>query len=115
MRSAQFVLGGAQDSLGAAVIAFGDHQAARNGADIPVDEAGMMIEDKTVDPGVAEPGLRPGQADRVVGAEQLSHSGADILRNPPPSALRPAYVRHLTRSVILCSLASRRVKPRKAA
>ena len=31
------------------------------------------------------------------------------------SDLLPAYVRHLTRSVILCSLASRRVKPRRRA
>ena len=46
---------------------------------------------------IAQQGLGPGQADDIVGAQQLLH--------PPPGGLRPAYVRHLTRSVILCSLA----------
>ena len=55
------------------MIAFRNHQAARDRPDTPFDEAGMMIEDKAVDAGVAEPGLRPGQADGVVGAQQLPH------------------------------------------
>ena len=61
----------------------------------------MMIEDKTVDADIAEHRLSPGQADDVVGAQELLH--------PPSVDLRPAYARHLTRSAILCSLALRRV------
>ena len=38
---------------GAAVVAFGDHQAARDRADAAFDEAGMMVEHEAVDPGVA--------------------------------------------------------------
>ena len=101
MRSVQFLLRRGDQRAGSAVILFGNHQAARDRSDAAFDEAGMMIEDETVDADIAQQGLGPGQADDVVGAQELLH--------PPPVDLRPAYARHLTRSAILCSLAFRRV------
>ncbi len=101
MRSAQLLLRRIDQRAGPAMIVFGNHQAARDRPDAAFNEARMMIEDKAVDAGVAEPGLSPGQADDIVGAQQLLH--------PSPIDLRPAYARHLTRSAILCSLAFRRV------
>ena len=101
MQSAQLLLRRIDQRAGPAVIFFGDHQAARDRPDAAFNEAGMMIEDKTVDADIAQHGLGPGQADDVVGAQELLH--------PSPIDLRPAYARHLTRSVILCSLALRRV------
>src|SRR6266702_2382617 len=101
MRSAQLLLRRIDQRAGPAVILFGNHQAARDRTDAAFDEAGMMIEDKAVDADIAQQGLRPGQPDDVVGAQELLH--------PSPIDLRPAYARHLTRLVILCSLAVRRV------
>ena len=46
------------------MIALGDHQAPRDRADAAFDEAGVMIEHEALDAGVAQPRLRPGQADR---------------------------------------------------
>jgi hypothetical protein len=87
-------------------IAFVYHQPARDRADASLYEARMVIENKAADAGVTQQGLRPGQSDDVVGPEQFPHS--------PLTGLRPAYVRHLTRSVLLCSLAFERVKPRRS-
>src|SRR5260370_90851 len=86
MRSAQLLLRGIDQRAGPAVILFGNHQAARDRADAAFDEAGMVIEDKAVDASIAEPGLSPGQADDVVGAQQLLH--------PSPIDLPPASAAH---------------------
>jgi len=104
MRSAQLLLRRGDYRLGPAVIRFGNHEAPRDRPDAAFDEAGVMIENDAVDAGIAQPGLRPRQADDVVGAQQLLHL-------PPIDSidLGPAYARHLTRSVILCSLAESRV------
>ena len=59
---------------GARVVALGNHQAPRDRTDAAFDEAGMMIEHEAVDAGVAQSGLRPGQADGIVGAKQLPHA-----------------------------------------
>jgi hypothetical protein len=94
------------------MIALGNHQAARDGSDAALDEAGMVIENKTVDARVVQQRLRPGQANDIVGAQQFQHPQPTGLRLPyvKPAYVNPAYVRHLTRSVILCSLANKRVK-----
>jgi hypothetical protein len=83
------------------MILFGNHQAPRDRSDASFDKAGMMIKDNAVDPDIAQPGLRPGQANHVVGAQQLLHR---VTIDP-----YVVCVPHLTRPVILCSLALGRV------
>src|SRR5437016_10243814 len=107
MRSAELLLCRIDQRAGPAVIFFGNHQAARDRPDAAFDEAGMMIEDKAVDADIAQQGLGPGQANDVVGAQELLHPSP--IDHPSSIDLRLAYARHLTRSVILCSLALRRV------
>ena len=69
------------------MIAFGNHQAARDRPDAAFDEAGMMIENHAVDAGIAQLRLRPGQADDVVGAQQLLHPPPSDLLEPTPTAI----------------------------
>ena len=60
---------------GAPMIAFGNHQPPRDRADAAFHEAGMLVEHEAVDAGIAQSGLRPGQADDIVRPKQLSHAG----------------------------------------
>ena len=60
------------------MIAFRNHQAARDRPDAALDKVGVMIEDKTVDAGVAQPGLRPGQADDIVRPKELFQVGKPV-------------------------------------
>ena len=82
--SAQLLFRRGDQGRGPAMIAFGNHQTARDRADAAFDEAGMMIEDKAVDAGLAQPDLSPGQADDVIGAQQLLHPPPNDLLEPTP-------------------------------
>ncbi len=55
----------------------------------------MMVEHKAVDAGIAQPGLRPGQADDVVGAQQLLHPRSRLAsgRRPALDLIRSFYAR----------------------
>jgi hypothetical protein len=55
------------------MIALGNHQPPRDGADAAFDEARMLVEHDAVDPGVAQQRLGPGQTDDIVGAQQFFH------------------------------------------
>ncbi len=57
------------------MIALGNHQPPRDRADAAFHQAGMLVEHEAVDAGVAQPGLRPGQADDIVRPKKLSHAG----------------------------------------
>ncbi len=63
------------------MIAVGDHQPPRDGADAALHQARMLVEYKAVDAGLAQSGLSPGQADNIVRPKELSQAG------------RPAFVR----------------------
>src|SRR5437763_1870530 len=119
---------------GAAMIALGDHQPPRDRADAALDDARMLVEHEALDPGIAQQRLGPGQADDIVGAQQLFHRAPRSRHRKPtsetgvgsrhrvmPHRMRrisaaghrrrdlPPGVRHLTRCDILCSLAAGRI------
>ena len=56
------------------MIVLGNHQPPRDCADAAFHEARMLVEHKAVDAGIAQSGLRPGQADDVVRPKKLSHA-----------------------------------------
>lgn len=68
-------IGGGDNGAGTPMIAFGDHQPPRDRADAAFHQTRVLIKDMTVDPGVAQLRLCPGQADDIIGSKQLSHAG----------------------------------------
>src|SRR4051794_31397098 len=72
--SVPFLVGGGDDRASARVIAFGNHQPPRDCTDAAFHEAGMLVEHEAVDAGIAQSGLRPGQADDIVRPKKLSHA-----------------------------------------
>src|ERR1043166_7157173 len=116
------------------MIALGDHQPPRDGADAALDQARMLVEHDALDPGIAQQRLGPGQADDIVGAQQLFHRAPESQRRKPTSEagvgsrhrVMPHRMRRisaaghrrgdlrprggpLTRGGIFCSLAARAI------
>ena len=61
------------------MIARGNHQPARYRTDAAFHQTGMLVEHEAVDAGIAQAGLRPGQADYVVRPKKLFQAGKPAL------------------------------------
>ena len=69
----RLLIGCREQCTGPPIVPLCDHQATRDGADAPFDEARMMVEDQAVDPRIPQQRLQPGEADGIVGAQQFLH------------------------------------------
>ena len=89
------------------MIALGDHQPPRDSADAAFHQARMLVEYEAVDAGIAQPGLRPGQADDIVRPKKLSQAGEPALSGDVRPIAGP-----FVSSDVICLLIVGRVKPR---